>query len=73
MVGMPLDIPWGKEVSGRLVVKCDVCGSVWTLVVDKVVISEGVGERCPSCNKVTTNWVKTYAPKGVATLESFFR
>ena len=67
------DLPWGNPVTGTLIYECSECTLVWNLPVKNYPIAEGMGEICPRCEKVTTNWVVDLIPlQSLSSLEMFF-
>jgi hypothetical protein len=64
---------WGRQVVGTLILECDRCGAVWKKQVDKEdneVICEGMGEECPACGRITTNWCLDVRP--LQTMEDWY-
>ena len=67
------DLPWGNEVTGTLIYDCSECKLIWNKDVENYLIAEGMGEECPKCEKVTTNWVLDLIPlQSLSPLEAFF-
>jgi hypothetical protein len=68
----PRDLPWGDKVSGIITSVCVECGTVWQLEVKDYVLCEGIGEECPTCKLITTNWVKGLRVATSGGLERWF-
>lgn len=58
-------LDWGSQVIGTLILECDTCATVWKMQADEednCIISEGMGERCAGCERITTNWLIDLKP-----------
>lgn len=63
-------LPWGEQVTGTLVLECAECEGIRKMRVENSTICEGIGERCPVCERITTNWVLDLLP--LSTIEDWF-
>lgn len=55
-------LSWGTRISGVIVFECCKCEAIWKMQTEDRVIAEGMGERCPECGEITTNWVVDLLP-----------
>lgn len=65
MRGKLPNLPWGSEVIGTFVLMCDECETVRKKQIDESdngVLAEGIGDNCPTCEKITTNWLLDLLP-----------
>lgn len=67
-----IKVHWGKQTYGCLVLECDSCKNIWKKLVEGSPIAEGMGDKCPKCEKITTNWVLDLLPLYEANIERWF-